>query len=106
MLDCARAEKKPLLLMFGANWCEWCRGLDQLLGDDKELAKLGDAVFLRLNVDIGQYDRNLDVAHSMGSKLRRHRHPDARGAPSGRFGASAQEFGGLRGGIALRQGAR
>jgi protein disulfide-isomerase len=25
MLQCARAEHKPLLVTFGANWCPWCR---------------------------------------------------------------------------------
>jgi thioredoxin 1 len=68
MLECAREEQKPLLLMFGANWCEWCRGLDQILGKDKELSKLADHTFLRLNVDIGDYDRNLDVAEQYGLK--------------------------------------
>lgn len=70
MLDCAREEQKPLLLMFGANWCPWCRNLDQMLARDASLARLADEVFLRLNVDIGQYDRNLDLAAEYGlSKL-------------------------------------
>jgi len=68
MLECARAEGKPLLLMFGANWCPWCRDLDRLLATDKELSPLADEVFLRLNVDIGQYDRNLALAAEYGLK--------------------------------------
>jgi protein disulfide-isomerase len=66
MLECARDERKPLLVMFGANWCPWCRKLDRLLATDAELAKLADSAVLRLNVDIGQYDRNLDVAAGYG----------------------------------------
>jgi len=66
MLQCAREEQKPLLLMFGANWCPWCRKLDQLLATDKEIAPLADEIFLRLNVDIGEYDRNLALAAEYG----------------------------------------
>lgn len=66
MLICARAEQKPLLLMFGANWCPWCRGLDRMLARDESLSTLSDDVFLRLNVSIGQYDRNLDLAAQYG----------------------------------------
>jgi thioredoxin len=68
MMECARAEDKPLLVMFGANWCEWCQALDHLLAADRELAPLADKAFLRLNIDIGSYDRNLDVAAGYGLK--------------------------------------
>jgi thioredoxin 1 len=66
MLECARDERKPLLLVFGANWCPWCRKLDRLLATDTRLSRLADAGFLRFNVDIGQYDRNLDLARHYG----------------------------------------
>jgi len=66
MLQCAHAEQKPLLLMFGANWCPWCRELDRILARDKFLSTLVDEVFLRLNVNVGQYDRNLGLAAEYG----------------------------------------
>ncbi len=66
MLECAKAERKPLLLMFGANWCPWCRKLDRLLATDKRLSRLADDAVLRLNIDVGQYDRNLDLAKQYG----------------------------------------
>jgi thioredoxin 1 len=65
-MECARAEQKPVLLMFGANWCPWCRELDRVLTKDKSLAPLADEVFERLNVNIGDYDRNLDLAAEYG----------------------------------------
>ena len=65
MLQCARAEQKPLLLMFGANWCPWCRELDRMLARDKDLSRLADETFLRL-MDIGRYDRNLALAADYG----------------------------------------
>jgi protein disulfide-isomerase len=64
MLECARDEGKPLLLMFGANWCPWCRDLDRLLTRDPRLAKVVDEGFLRFNV--GQYDRNQDLLAAYG----------------------------------------
>ena len=66
MLECAKAEGRPLLLMFGANWCPWCRKLDRLLTTDRRLARLADDAVLRLNIDVGQYDRNLDLARRYG----------------------------------------
>ena len=66
MLECARAEQKPLVLMFGANWCPWCRDLDRLLETDKTLAPLADSILLRLNISVGDYDRNLDLAAEYG----------------------------------------
>ena len=65
-LECARAAQKPVLVMFGANWCPWCRELDRVLTKDKSLATLADEVFERLNVNIGDYDRNLDLAAQYG----------------------------------------
>ena len=66
MLECAKAENRPLLLMFGANWCPWCRKLDRLLTTDRRLARLADDAVLRLNIDVGQYDRNMDLARGYG----------------------------------------
>ena len=66
MLQCARDEGKPLLVMFGANWCPWCRNLDTLLASDRQLSAQTDRVFLRLNIDIGEYDRNMDLAAGFG----------------------------------------
>ena len=48
--------------MFGANWCPWCRKLDHMLAADGELLKLSDDVFVKLNVDVGQFDRNPALA--------------------------------------------
>jgi thioredoxin 1 len=55
-----------VLLVFGANWCPWCRELDRVLTKDKALSALADEAFERLNVSIGDYDRNLDLAAEYG----------------------------------------
>lgn len=66
MLDCAREEGKPLLLTFGANWCEWCQDLHTLLSADRELASLLDDNYLTLSVDVGDLDRNIALAAEYG----------------------------------------
>lgn len=37
-LATAKAEKKNVLLMFGANWCIWCRRLDHTFATDAGIA--------------------------------------------------------------------
>jgi len=66
MLECAHEERKPLLLTFGANWCTWCRQLHHLLSADRELASVIDGNYLRLNIDVGEFDKNIDVAREHG----------------------------------------
>jgi len=64
----ARAKKsgKPLLIDFGANWCVDCRVLAGIL----ELPDLRGWVarhFELVQVDIGEFDRNLDLPRRFGS---------------------------------------
>ena len=63
----AQAKKagKPLLIDFGANWCVDCRVLAGVL----ELPDMRDWVsrnFVLVQVDIGQFDRNLDLPRRFG----------------------------------------
>ena len=55
------AEKKRVLLVFGANWCYDCHVLDRALheGEAGEIVKKS---FLLIHVDIGEADKNLDLA--------------------------------------------
>jgi len=57
----ARALHKILMVEFGADWCEDCVMLDQRLTKGAAAAYFQEH-FIRLKVDIGQSDRNLDVA--------------------------------------------
>ncbi len=55
------AKKKRVLLVFGANWCYDCHVLDRALheGEAGEMVKKS---FLLIHVDIGEADKNLDLA--------------------------------------------
>jgi protein disulfide-isomerase len=56
----AHASHKDVLLVFGANWCPDCRALDAAL-HARQAAALGEK-FVLVKVDVGNFDRNLDLA--------------------------------------------
>ena len=59
---------RPVLLLFGANWCEDCRKLHAALHGER-LAPLMAADFETVNVDVGNFDRNMDLAMRFGNPI-------------------------------------
>jgi len=57
----AVAEKKRVMLVFGANWCYDCLVLDRALHEGSA-GKVVQESFLVVHVDIGEGDKNLDLA--------------------------------------------
>jgi thioredoxin 1 len=66
----AKASNKPALLIFGANWCEDCRALDKSLKSEKNAALMAQE-FRVVKVDVGRFDRNLDIANSYGNPIKK-----------------------------------
>ena len=66
----AKAAHVPVLLIFGANWCEDCRALDKALKEGKN-AQLMQQQFKVVKVDVGNFDHNLDVAQAYGNPLKK-----------------------------------
>ncbi|MDF7777070.1 thioredoxin family protein [Sphingomonas sp. AOB5] len=61
----AKKRKKPLLLDFGANWCVDCRVLAGVF----ELPEMKAWIarnFELVQIDVGQFDRNLDIPKRYG----------------------------------------
>jgi thiol:disulfide interchange protein len=56
----ARRSGKPLLIDFGANWCADCRVLAGVL-ELREMRSWVARHFELVQVDVGQFDRNLDI---------------------------------------------
>jgi thiol-disulfide isomerase/thioredoxin len=56
----AGKEKKRILLVFGANWCGDCYALDYAFHQPR-IEPLLDANFKVLHVDVGRFDKNLDL---------------------------------------------
>jgi protein disulfide-isomerase len=65
----ARQLDKKVLVVFGANWCPECRLLDQEIARDRTAVKRDD--FVMVKVDVGQFDRNTDLARAYGNVTRK-----------------------------------
>ncbi len=69
-LVAAKAAGVPVLVILGANWCEDCRALDAAMNSGKN-AELIPRHFKVVKVDVGNFDRNLDLAASYGNPIKK-----------------------------------
>ncbi len=69
-LIAAKSSHKPVLIVFGANWCEDCRALDRALNSGKSAALLAGS-FNIVKVDVGNFDRNLDIVAAYGNPIKK-----------------------------------
>ena len=63
-------QKLPVLVVFGANWCPDCRILDTTLKSGSSAALIRKH-FRVVKVDVGKFDRNLDIAERYGVPLKK-----------------------------------
>jgi thioredoxin 1 len=68
-LKAARANHRNVLLVFGANWCKDCRVLDQALHGSSQ--RLIDGKFNVVKIDVGNFDKNLDLAEHYGNPIKK-----------------------------------
>jgi thioredoxin 1 len=61
----AKKEHKRVILDFGGDWCGDCQVLDIYFHQSPN-AELLSKNFVKVNVNIGQEDANLDIAHKYG----------------------------------------
>src|SRR6266446_5049974 len=61
-------DKKRVLLVFGANWCYDCHVLDRALHEG-EAGQIVKERFVLVHVDIGEADKNLDLAKKYKTPL-------------------------------------
>jgi thioredoxin len=64
-LRMARQRRHFLMVEFGADWCGDCRALAAHLANP-ELREYFERHFDLLKVDVGQFDRNVELAKSVG----------------------------------------
>ena len=69
-LGAAQASGTPVLVIFGANWCADCRALDKALSTGKN-AELVAREFKVVKVDVGNFDRNLDLAQRYDNPIKK-----------------------------------
>lgn len=66
----AKAEDKHVILVFGGNWCFDCHILDAAF-KDAQIAPIVNANYEIIHVDVGQFDRNLDVAKQYNVNIKK-----------------------------------
>ena len=94
-LAVAKRDNKRVILQWGANWCGWCKLLDARMKSDPTLSRKLLYEYEIVHVDIGRFDKNMDLAEKLGATLRDSGVPfltvlDADGKP-----IANQETGGL-----------
>ena len=62
------ATNTPVIVVFGANWCGDCKMLDSAMKSGTS-ASLLSRDFKVVKVNVGRFDKNLDVAKSYGVPL-------------------------------------
>ena len=67
----ARKSGKRVLVVFGANWCPDCRVLDREFHAGGKTAALVAERYEVVKVDVGRFDRNLDIAKLYGEPIRK-----------------------------------
>ncbi|GAC1638829.1 MAG: hypothetical protein NVS9B14_19580 [Candidatus Acidiferrum sp.] len=60
-LETAKKTHRRVLLIFGGNWCYDCHVLDAAF-HSKEIAPTVNRNYVVVHVNIGEYDKNLDLA--------------------------------------------
>lgn len=69
-LKTAAKSGKRVLLVFGGNWCYDCHVLDEAF-HSPDIAPTLNRNFVVVHVDIGEYDKNLDIAEKYGVPLKK-----------------------------------
>lgn len=87
----AERQHKRILLVFGASWCSDCYILDRGFHQPR-IEPLLRENFLVVHVNVGQYDKNLDLARKYHIDLKKGIPSVAVLSSSGKFLSSTTEF--------------
>ena len=68
LVDAQRANQ-PVLVVFGANWCGDCKVLDAAFNSGASAALIAKN-YRVVHVNVGRFDRNVDIADSYGVPLK------------------------------------
>lgn len=65
----AKREDKRVLVQWGANWCGWCNLLAGTMKSDKDLARELLYEYEVVKIDVGRFDKHLDLVKKYGAKI-------------------------------------
>jgi len=71
-LSKAKFAHKRVLVQWGANWCGWCIKLHGLYRSDKEIARELLYEYETVYVDIGKWDKHLELAAKFNADFKKH----------------------------------
>lgn len=66
-VEVAQKADQHILLVFGANWCPWCRALHQLFQSNKKVHRYLEENYQLVLVDIGRRDNNMEIDSIYGN---------------------------------------
>lgn len=66
----ATKNNRRVLIQWGGNWCPWCHLLHEAMSTDKDLKHELLYEYDVVLVDVGRFDRNMDVAAKYGADLK------------------------------------
>jgi len=69
-LAMAAATHLSVLVILGANWCPDCRALDHAMKSPQNASLIAKS-FQVVKVDVGNFDRNLDIDKSYGNPIKK-----------------------------------
>lgn len=70
-LERASRDNKRVLVMFGGNWCGWCHRLHELFASDRAVHKKLSDEYEIVMVDIGKWDKHMELAAGYGAELKK-----------------------------------
>lgn len=66
----AKKENRRVLIQWGANWCGWCIKLHETMKSEKEVARKLQYEYDLVHIDIGNWDKHMDLAEHYGADLK------------------------------------
>jgi thiol-disulfide isomerase/thioredoxin len=67
-LSTTKLQNKKLIVIFGADWCPDCHALNSMLVEEK-VSKLIQSKYIVLKIDVGRFDKNLDLNELLGDPI-------------------------------------
>lgn len=66
----AKKENRRVLIQWGANWCGWCKWLAGTMRTNGALARKLMYEYDVVHVDVGRFDKNMDLAKELGADFK------------------------------------